>query len=268
VRTILLPTDFSEHALHACAYAFDLFGTTDTTYVLVHTYLDVVPGYDAMVDMTGAQYAASVEGMAAFVERVRQLPPGRNAVLVTQVVTGPLASSLVEQCNTRRIDAIVMGTQGAGGLALFGSNASHVARNSKVPVLVVPREARYTGLGTVLLADDQQPVHAQGMDLLAHLAEREQAHVVLAHVLQESSAQHATGLTTARHTLPPGLEVSTVQVSGTDVADTLSSLAERIGADLVVVQHRHLGLLSGLFHTSTAAQLAQHSRIPLLVLEA
>jgi nucleotide-binding universal stress UspA family protein len=268
VHTILLPTDFSDQALHACAFAFDLFGVTDTTYVLVHTYLDVLPGYDAMVDMSGAQYADGVEAMAGFVERLRQLPRGREAVLVTHVVPGPLTSSLAELCTEQRIHAIVMGTQGASGLALFGSNASAVVRSSKVPVLVVPAEAHYTGLHTVLLADDQQPTHAQGMDLLAHLTEREHAHVVLAHVRRESSAQQATGLTTARHALPLGLEVSTVQVSGTDVAHTLSSLAERIGADLVVVQHRHLGLLPGLFHTSTAAQLALHSRIPLLVLEA
>jgi nucleotide-binding universal stress UspA family protein len=268
VPTILLPTDFSDHALNACSYAFDLFGVTDTTYMLVHTYLDVLPGYDALVDMSGAQYADGVEAMAAFVERLRQLPQGREAVLVTHVVTGPLTSSLGELCSEQRVHAIVMGTQGASGLALFGSNASAVARNSQVPVLVVPRDARFTGLRTVLLADDQQPSRPQGLDLLVHLLERDRAHVVLAHVLRASSAQQATGLNSIRQALPPGLEVTSVQVSGTDVGDALSSLAERLAAELVVVQHRHLGFLPGLFHTSTAVQLALHSRIPLLVLEA
>lgn len=268
MHTILLPTDFSAHALHACIYAFDLFGVTDTTYVLVHTYLDVLPGYDALVDMSGAQYADGVEAMAAFVERLRQLPQGREAVLVTHVVTGPLTSSLGELCSEQRVHAIVMGTQGASGLALFGSNASAVARNSRVPVLVVPRDARYTGLRTVLLADDQQPAHAQGMDLLVYLAQRDRAHVVVAHVLREPAAPPAAGPSSVQQALPPGLEVTTVQASGTDVGHTLSSLAERLAADLVVVQHRHLGFLPGLFHTSTTTHLALHSHIPLLVLEA
>ncbi len=42
---ILLPTDFSDGSLNACAYALDLFGTDGNTFTLVHSYIDPVPGY-------------------------------------------------------------------------------------------------------------------------------------------------------------------------------------------------------------------------------
>ncbi|MBK6882679.1 MAG: universal stress protein [Flavobacteriales bacterium] len=41
---ILLPTDFSEAALNASKFAFDLFGTTGNKFTLVHTFLK--PSFD------------------------------------------------------------------------------------------------------------------------------------------------------------------------------------------------------------------------------
>ena len=37
---ILLPTDFSDAALHAAAYAVQLFGRTGNRYSLLHAYAD------------------------------------------------------------------------------------------------------------------------------------------------------------------------------------------------------------------------------------
>lgn len=266
MSTILLSTDFSTHALNACA--FDLFGVGGNTFLLVHTYVDVLPGYDALVDMTSVQYAAGVEGMAGFMERIRGTERVKDAVLVSTVVAGPLVSALGELCRSRAVDAIAMGTHGATGLALIGSNASAVVRGSRVPVLVVPRDARYAGLRTLLIADDQRPKDAGGMALVTRLAQREHARIAMAHVLGPDSGEAGPGVSRSAEELFPGSEVTHVEASGTDVARTISNLAERIQADLVVVQHRHLGLLQGLFYTSTAAQLALHTRIPLLVLEA
>lgn len=264
---ILLPTDFSDPSLNACAYALDLFGTQGHRYTLMHSYLDPVPGYAAMVDMSSAMYAASLEGLAAFAKRFSELPAAGHAVVSTEVVYGPLTSALSDLARERSADMIVMGTHGAGGMVLFGSNAGAVAKASRTPALIVPKDAHFKGLRRILFADDHTRVEPLAMRPMIELAQRYDAEIVLAHVLRDARenpdprvvADYATTLSGAKHRY--------CDAEGDDVAQALSNAADHEHADLVAVLHRHTGILESLVHGSVAKQLAMHSRIPLLVLE-
>jgi len=267
VMNILLPTDFSDHSLNASAYALGLFGTAGNTFTLVHTYMDALPGYETIVDMSSARYTDGVEDMAAFMTRFRRLPTAKDAVVVTEVVKGLMAPTLAEVGKAKGAHVVVMGTQGASGLALLGSNAAAVAGASRVPVLIVPGEARYQGLRRILLADDHAPLEGPGMALLLEIARRTKAHIAVAHVLRGAGQAADPQVITAHAAVLSDVEHSFIEASGEDVALALSSVAERTEADLVAVLHRHLGFLDSLFHTSVAKKLALHSRVPLLVLE-
>lgn len=265
---ILLPTDFSDGSLNACAYALELFGSAGNRFTLVHAYMDPVPGYAAMVDMSSVQYAASVEGMAEFTERVRKLKGGADAVASTQVVYGVLATALNTVCKEeKRVDVIVMGTQGAAGGNLFGSSAGGVAKTSTVPVLVVPKDARFTGLRHILLADDHVRVEPLAMRLLVKLAHRYAAHITIAHVLRDEMEDPDPRVVADYDETFASIAHTYTAATGADVALALSNVAERDNMDLVTVLHRHTGFLESLFHGSVAKQLAMHTRIPLLVLE-
>ncbi|MBK9149199.1 MAG: universal stress protein [Flavobacteriales bacterium] len=264
---ILLPTDFSEGSLNACAYAFELFGSDSTAYTLVHTYLDPLPGYAAMVDMSSAQYAAAVEGLAHFTERLRKSKGGTHVVVNTQAIYGVLTSSLRSVCEESGVDMIVMGTQGAAGSAVFGSSASAVARTSLVPVLIVPKEASYKGLRHVLLADDHVRVEPFALRPLVQLARRSTASITIAHVVRkETDVPDARVMADYEETFA-GVAHMFTSVEGNDVALALSEVAERENMDLVAVLHRHVGFLESLFHGSVAKHLAMHASVPLLVLQ-
>lgn len=264
---ILLPTDFSDGSLNACAYALDLFGSVGTTFTLVHAYIDPVPGYAAMVDMSSTLYAASVEGLAHFAERFRGLKGGADALVTTEVAFGLLSQALNTVCKEKGIDVIVMGTQGATGGDLFGSSAGAVAKSSTVPVLVVPKDARYKALRHILLADDHSRVEPLAMRMLIQLARRDAADITIAHVLRNENdapdpqvlADYDQAFQEVAHTY--------ASAAGDDVALALSNMAERDSMDLVAVLHRHTGLLNSLFHASVAKHLAMHTRIPVLVLQ-
>ena len=196
---ILLPTDFGHHALNACAYALDLLGSEGNVFTLVHSYVDPVAGYAEVVEMGSAFYTASVEGLAHFTERFRGLPGGADAQVYTAVEYGPLPAALRSLCDKKPVELIVMGTQGAGGFRIFGSNAAAVAKSSAVPVLVVPKDAQYQGLRHLLLADDLQGMDPRSMQVLLKLAQRTGAHITIAHVLRDEAVRtaekaHAAGV--------------------------------------------------------------------------
>lgn len=264
---ILLPTDFSNASLNACAYALDLFGTAGNSFTLVHSYMDPVPGYAAVVEMSSTYYVTSVEGLAAFAARFRNLKGGADALLDTKVVYGLLASSLGEVCKEASADIIVMGTQGATGGIPFGSNAGSVAKSSAVPVLIVPNDARFAGLKNILLADDHVRVVPFAMRALVELSRQFGASITIVHVLRNETEEPDPQVVADYDEALAGITHTYASTSGNDVALALSNMAERDRMDMVAVLHRHTGFLESLFHGSVAKHLAMHSRIPLLVLE-
>lgn len=264
---ILLPTDLSEHALNACAYALDAFGSKEHRYTLVHAYMDPVPGYVEMVDMTNTAYAASVEGLAAFAARFRLLPGAKEAPVDTRVVYGSVASGLTHMTEEVDADLIVMGTRGAGATPLFGTNAGAVAKASRIPVLIVPSGTSAAGIERILFADDHVRVEPLAMSTLVELATKHAAEVLVAHVLRRNDEEPDPHVIADYERTLKDVRYRFLDIPGSDISEALSELAERERVQLVAVLHRHVGILESLFHGSVAKRLAMHSRIPLLVLE-
>ena len=138
---ILLPTDFSETSFKAATFAFDLFGTANTKYTLVHTYLK--PMFDnALLPRIGnSTQREAVNGLRRFERRCRQYVG--KAVIAKKASHFLLVDLLNDLDREKGADMIVMGTHGRRGLdrLLMGSDAEMVLRNSRVPVLMV-REAQ------------------------------------------------------------------------------------------------------------------------------
>ena len=71
-----------------------------------------------------------------------------------------LAEGIDEVCDRLKIDLIVMGITGGGAVeeSVFGSNTIKVARNTNVPVIIVPAKANYTAVRKVVLVTDFEKV--------------------------------------------------------------------------------------------------------------
>lgn len=133
-RTILVATDFSEHADHALAYAAELATRLDAKLHLIHAiHLPSVGmnelgvAYDAMVIESLTKTAQ--EGLDARVARHR-IASARYEIGDPRDIIDRAAASA---------DLIVMGTHGRRGLRRFllGSVAEAVVRSAPCPVLTV-----------------------------------------------------------------------------------------------------------------------------------
>lgn len=264
---ILLPTDFSDNALRACAYAGRLFGAEDNVYTLMHAYLDAAPTISTWPGMADELYKASVTGMNDWAERVKALPELAGAVVMTEVLYGVLPDMLNGLAEEKRGDIVVMGTQGSSGSDLLGSNAGAVVKHSKVPVLVVPAQATAKPVKRILYANDDRHVEVAGSRMLLNIALRTKAEVVLAHVLKSADEVPDPEVVAMYAELLQAVPHRFISGEGTDIAGVIDYLADQEGADMVAVLHRHSGFIEGLFRTSTAKRLALHSHIPLLVLQ-
>ena len=143
IRSILLPTDFSECGNYALSYAASLARTFKASIICLNVIEPIVPtvGYSGMTEpMPIADIAEQMEDSAE-----RELPKLAecdecSGLNVEEVVAhGEAASEIVRVAKERAVDLIVIASHGRTGLGriLFGSTAEAVVRHAACPVLVV-----------------------------------------------------------------------------------------------------------------------------------
>jgi universal stress protein A len=139
-RTILVPTDFSEAADVALAYAADLAAQLDATIHLVHSISVPTMGLPevgvayAALTMESATKAAQGElddRIARYRDRVTLAPP--------RIEIGDARDVIDNVAKRIEADLIVMGTHGRRGVrrVLIGSVAEAVVRSAPCPVLTM-----------------------------------------------------------------------------------------------------------------------------------
>ncbi|HKP46253.1 MAG TPA: universal stress protein [Pyrinomonadaceae bacterium] len=143
IRSILLPTDFSECGNYALSYAASLARTFGASILCVHVIEPMVPtvGYSGMTEpLPLADISDQLEDSAE-----RELPKFADCeecsgIAVEElIVHGEAASEIVRVAKEKDVDLIVVSSHGRTGLGriLFGSTAEAIVRHASCPVLVV-----------------------------------------------------------------------------------------------------------------------------------
>ena len=135
IRRILYPTDYSELSRPALDMACALARDFDAELVICHVS---PPPIAAVADgMVVDIPTGEAEQMAARLEKVQ--PDNPRLPVTHKLLRGDPAAEIVRFAARAKIDLIVLGTHGRGGLSrlLMGSVAEHVLRKAQCPVVTV-----------------------------------------------------------------------------------------------------------------------------------
>lgn len=142
IRTILVPTDFSQCSLAGTEYAAFLAKKLNATLSLFHAmypYTNYV-----FVDRAGVRLSGLAEAVAETarqeMDALKQMDFLRGLRVETELLPGLAVDEICAAAGDSDVDLIVTSTHGRTGLkhALIGSVAEHVVRYAERPVLVVP----------------------------------------------------------------------------------------------------------------------------------
>lgn len=141
IKTILVPTDFSEHAEKAFATAIQFAEAFEARIELLHVY-DLghfVALYEVNVPEDVIRATASRK-LEPWVERAKK----KGIEVSTHLVVDTPSQAIVERAEQQKADLIVMGTRGLGAVKhmLLGSVAERTVRRAPCPVLTVAADAR------------------------------------------------------------------------------------------------------------------------------
>lgn len=145
LKTILHPTDLSEHADYAYQIGSLIAHECGAQMIVLHVagmHIDVpLPIHTELglaFDCSG-DYQKHHTALKERLHQRFQRHSGSNVQLETLLVYGPAAEEILHVARNESCDLIVMGTHGRSGLGrlLVGSVAEEVMRKAQCPVLTV-----------------------------------------------------------------------------------------------------------------------------------
>lgn len=138
---LLIPVDFSENAKVAADYAAQIAQETHDEITLFHSFTSHINKFANAKHLVDPTEEEAHHKMKEFVAELLQKYPSLK--ISTLFTNGILAESLEKQEIKDTYRTVIMGTKGVTGLesVLIGSNTYDVIKESKIPVLAIPKNA-------------------------------------------------------------------------------------------------------------------------------
>jgi|ERR1044072_9058366 nucleotide-binding universal stress UspA family protein len=275
MKTIIVPTDFSETSYNAARYALGLARQMNTArVVLYHAYELIVPIPDVptSVPMVNPDElrSASMEGLDKMKRELEPLLP-ENTILASRAENHLLPANIDQVAKQEEADLIVMGITGGSQLEeiLVGSNTIDVVKHTTCPVIIVPGSARFRPIRKIVFACDFRKVvettPVQPLKKLLNVFKPE------LHVLNiDHESKHFTSDTPYEtlmlDTLLEGYDPQFHFIDHTNVVQGIMDFAGKQEADLILIIPKKHGLFDHIFKRSRTTQLAFHTHVPLLAI--
>ena len=269
MKTILVPIDFTDNAANSLAYATELARLTGARLILFHAFEPPasVGEFQVMVLTVEELKKAHLEHLQELEMTVRQRTGG--AVPTECIARSGLAVvEILSLSDELEADMVVMGVTGGGMLSelIVGSHAASTFRKSRVPVLIVPRDAAFRKIDRVVLASDLHQMTRAVLDRLVALVKVFGARLLIVNVLQHARPATVEEAAAERslERLLEGLDHSFHFHVNEDIVDGINEFAAEHAADLIVtIPHKH-SLWHRLIHEGISTEMAFNARLPLL----
>ncbi len=275
MKTILVPTDFSDTSINAVNYAFGLAKQVGAKKIILYnvfvapmnTTIDPsMPGisildYEMLEDaaMEGLNYVKN--GLLS------ECPQGIQIELLAKY--GLLPENINGACDEVDADVIVMGITGGGMISekIFGSNTTVVAKYAKVPVIIVPPRSTYKRINRLLLVSDFVEIEEFVPFIpIKKVLDDTNAKLLILHVA--SSARHSlyegAHECLALKELFAGYNPEFHFVTNPNFIEATNYFSSEYKADITIVIPKKHSFLESVFTKSHTTGLAFHSNIPLM----
>ena len=271
MKNIVVPTDYSDSALHAMHYAASLAQAARARLVLYHAFpYPVITDVPAEINQEMVD-AITREEFRRLLDVKKDLVRQYDIEVTCIAQAGSVPIDLEEIMEREKGDLAVMGLRGANPAMhiLMGGNTASVLRRGRVPLLIIPPSALYQTPQRILFACNDPLVEPPEMlrplkDLAALFsAEIEVLMIEKPHLSyqapsmprQSNLEEHFGNL---RHTY-------TFEMAESVRQSILSTIRESNAGILAMIPHRH-AIWPYLFDKSDTLSIALQTSIPILTL--
>lgn len=283
LQRIMIATDFSLSSDRALEYALSIARHYDSKVFLTHivstdTFTTMAPEMAVHSLQSLRQNAAQEFGDVMNSERWRDV---RYALAIEEGPFWPTMESLIEKF---KIDLIVAGTHGMGGVRKFvlGSTAEQIFRQSPVPVLIVGPAVEgepffETEFNNILFATDFGPGVEREAAYALSLAREQGARLHLLHVMTPPRDSSEAALDQAKETAVHRMKklvaaesnracLPTYWLATGDPAEQILGMAQATRAGLIVMGAKGMKGIADRLPHAKAYKVVCESHCPVLTL--
>lgn len=274
MKTIIVPTDFSEQAGYALDLAVQIARRSSAKVLL----LNVIEGMRSFSFNTMGE-AESATGEEAFVIRklidqtrenlydVKSKPEYADVEIESLVEMGNPYQSIGSVVGEHNAELIVMGTKGASGVeeVMIGSNTERVVRYAKCPVVTIKEKLELDTIKKIVFATNLSEDQTEVVERVKNMQKQLDAEL---HLIKVNTPNNFHTQRQAAEEFKKYLEIHQFENVHTHVyneateEDGIIYFAEDLGACMIAIAtHGRTGVLH-LLSGSIAEDLVNHSRLP------
>ncbi len=273
MKTILVPTDFSENAENALNYAVNIAKRTQAKIILLHSFhIDYNSGYvpPNLIEKEIAEAEKKSNAhLKTLYNKASQSSKHPIECISTQNLLVDEILTLIEEKN---VDLIIIGTQGANGKLgrqIFGTNSSKVIEKANCPVITIPEGNLYSDIKTIVYATEYIDSDIVCLQSLADIAKLFEAKIQVLHVSLYDDADAKKLMEEFKLKVSKNVAYNNIAYKlliGHNIEQRIEAyLEEEEKVDLLVMSAHHRNLTDKLFGKSITKVMAFYLKVPLMV---
>lgn len=270
MKTIIVPTDYSENAWYATEYAAHVAQKTNAGIILFHGIDLPLITTEVPVDLPSLD-ELNRHHMARLQEIKTQLINKYHIQVTCKLSVGSVTEVLNRFFKEEKADLIIMGLRGTNpmGRLLMGSVTSTLLKRGNLPILVIPRDFSYKNIKHIMLACDFD--FTCSLSPLRDIAQAFGAQVEVLRLPQPMPAGHSPERTvnyTEFENQLSGVKLEYTYLYGEDIQKGIDQSVCESHSDLLVMVPHKYSFFERMFDKNNITKMAFHTKTPLLALPA
>lgn len=274
MKKIFVATDFSEGANNAVRYAADFAKAMNSSLTIMNFYESPI-FYTAEMPYTAIEAAeklAKEEAESKMDVLYKDILKDFPSIQIKSIVKkGISADSITEEADSNGADLLVTGATGAGLIerTLIGSTTTAIINKAHCMVLIVPGDAKFNGIKSLVYTTDLHDDNISTANLLIPIARELNAEINFLFVdnkihtdSEEISAEMSEKI--KNHVNYPKL--SGYVCTDPDVMNGISLFIKKMSTDMVAMLTHPRSFPRMLWDKSITKKFSYHPDVPLLVL--
>lgn len=273
-NAILVPTDFSDNAWAATAYAANLASKHNSRLHILHTYHEFSNarvGLQFTEEVRASMSETAAQNMEKLEVKLREQFP--NLLFTSACMLGDLSQTILDLLRTEQYNFLVMGTKGAGRIksATIGSNTFELIKKSPIGVLAVPETYTDFQLEKIGMLTNFKESEAQ---LLRSFTTRIQAtlDLVLLHVTEKEASPATADVAFWKEQIAQRFPLNKIDYCEKNAVYRLDHhmpipkcidwMIEKMQVDLLLASYNRKSFFAQLFSRSLTKAIAHNLLIP------
>ena len=278
MKKILLPTDFSTCANNAVNFAVQSAKIFPVKITLLHAFEVNGNIYTDYMGVNKEFNQLLLDEVHNKLTQLKNLIEETEGVIVdTYVSVTPVIDAVLQATEDLKIDLVVMGTLGAGGLKekLWGSKTSSLIGKTKAPVLVIPFYYEWKKPEILLLSTNHFEKEPAILNYIFEMGDLFMAKVQVAVFtdedddLAETFLEHARKIPQYEKRLRDEYKNGSLCVThlfGKEFEETLQKHIVENKIDLLAMVTYQKSFLNRIFHPSKTKRMSYNTTVPLLAI--